>query len=47
MCSQRFIASPVDTDVEFTLHALRQNHLANSIQVVDDGQEALDYLFAR
>lgn len=34
-------------DVELTLHAFRQNHLANRIQVARDGEEALDYLFAR
>ncbi len=34
-------------DLELTLHALRQNRLANLIQVVRDGEEALDYLFAR
>ena len=34
-------------DVELTLHALRNNNLANQIQVVRDGEEALDFLFAR
>ena len=34
-------------DVELTLHALRNNNLANRIQVVRDGEEALDFLFAR
>jgi two-component system response regulator len=34
-------------DVELTLHALRENKLANSIQVVRDGEEALDFLFCR
>jgi len=34
-------------DVELTLHALRQQHLANDIQVVRDGEEALDFLFCR
>jgi two-component system response regulator len=34
-------------DVELTLHALRGNKLANSIQVVRDGEEALDFLFCR
>jgi len=33
-------------DVELTLHALRKYHLANSIHVVRDGAEALDFLFA-
>ncbi len=34
-------------DVELTLHALRQEKLANSIQVARDGEEALDFLFCR
>jgi two-component system, response regulator len=32
-------------DVELTLHALRKHRLANSISVVRDGAEALDFLF--
>jgi two-component system response regulator len=32
-------------DVELTLHALKKNNLANPIQVVRDGAEALDFLF--
>ncbi|MBP1672103.1 MAG: response regulator receiver protein [Bacteroidetes bacterium] len=34
------------TDVELTLRALKKNNLANSIHVVTDGAEALEYLFA-
>jgi CheY-like chemotaxis protein len=34
-------------DVELTLHALRHNNLANRIQVVRDGEEALDYIFCQ
>ena len=34
-------------DVELALHALRKNNLANSIHVVRDGAEALDFIFAR
>jgi len=34
-------------DVELTLRALKKHHLANSVHVVKDGAEALDYLFAR
>lgn len=34
-------------DVELTLHALRYNNLANRIQVVRDGEEALEFLFCR
>jgi len=32
-------------DVELTLHALRKENLANSIHVVRDGEEALEFLF--
>ena len=32
-------------DVELALHALKKNHIANRIQVVRDGEEALEYLF--
>jgi CheY-like chemotaxis protein len=34
-------------DVELTLHALRQEKLANHIFVARDGEEALDFLFRR
>jgi CheY-like chemotaxis protein len=34
-------------DLELALHALRKNNLANRIQVARDGEEALDYIFAR
>jgi CheY-like chemotaxis protein len=34
-------------DLELALHALRKNKLANRIQVARDGEEALDYVFAR
>ena len=32
-------------DMELTLHVLRRNHLANRVEVVRDGAEALDFLF--
>ena len=32
-------------DVELTVHALRRENLANAIQIVRDGEEALDFLF--
>jgi two-component system response regulator len=35
-----------DDDVELTLRALRRNRVANRVDVVRDGAEALDYLFA-
>lgn len=31
-------------DVELTLHALKKNNIVNPVNVVRDGQEALDYL---
>jgi two-component system response regulator len=34
-------------DVELTLHALKLNHFSNHVQVVRDGVEALDFIFAR
>lgn len=34
-------------DVELTVHALRREKLANSICVVGDGEEALEFLFCR
>jgi CheY-like chemotaxis protein len=33
--------------VELTLSALEEHHLANRVAVVDDGEEALDYLYHR
>ncbi len=34
-------------DVELTLTALEEHHLANEVFVVNDGAEALDYLYRR
>jgi CheY-like chemotaxis protein len=34
-------------DVELTLTALAKQHLANSVEVVNNGAEALDYLYCR
>lgn len=34
-------------DVELTLIALEEHHLANQVMVVRDGAEALDYLYRR
>jgi CheY-like chemotaxis protein len=36
-----------ERDVELTLGALEQHHLANAVTVVRDGEEALDYLYRR
>ncbi len=35
------------TDAELTLRVLKKNHLANQVIHVTDGEEALDFLFAR
>ncbi len=35
------------SDAELTLRALKKNHLANRIVLVTDGEEALDFIFAR
>lgn len=32
-------------DVELTIHALKKNNIVNLVEIVRDGQEALDYLF--
>jgi len=34
-------------DVELTLRALKKNNLANKVHVVTDGEEALDFVFAK
>jgi CheY-like chemotaxis protein len=34
-----------ELDIELTLEAFQENRLANSVYVVRDGEEALDYLF--
>lgn len=34
-------------DMELTLRALRSGNLANNVHVVNDGEEALDFLFCR
>ena len=36
-----------ENDIEMTLDALSEHHLANQVDVVRDGVEALDYLFCR
>ncbi|MGH9325870.1 MAG: response regulator [Terriglobia bacterium] len=41
------LAEDNPADLELTLHAFRQNRLANTIQVARDGAEVLDFLFRR
>jgi len=41
------LAEDDPNDVELTLTALAQHNLANKVEVVRDGAEALDYLFRR
>jgi len=41
------LAEDDPNDVELTLTALGENHLANEVVVVNDGVEALDYLHVR
>jgi two-component system response regulator len=35
------------SDAELAIHTLRKHNLANSVHVVEDGEEALDFLFCR
>jgi CheY-like chemotaxis protein len=41
------LAEDSPQDVEMTLEALSQHHLINEIIVVNDGEQALDYFYAR
>jgi CheY-like chemotaxis protein len=41
------LAEDSPQDVEMTLAALSEHHLINEVTVVNDGAEALDYLFRR
>ena len=44
---QILLAEDDPNDVELTLAALAEHNLANQVEVVRDGAEALDYLFRR
>lgn len=35
------------SDAEMAMRALKKNNIANNVLVVEDGEEALDFLFAR
>src|SRR5713101_6705254 len=41
------LADDSPSDVELTVRELRRHKLANHIQVAEDGQEALDFIFCR
>ncbi|MBI4523296.1 MAG: response regulator [Deltaproteobacteria bacterium] len=41
------LAEDSDKDVELTLASLAEKNLANEVDVVHDGEEALDYLYRR
>ena len=41
------LAEDNENDVELTLRAFREHNLHNQIDVVNDGEQALDYLFQR
>ena len=41
------LAEDNTNDVELTMSALRENHVANEVVVVRDGAQALDYLYKR
>ncbi|RPJ36107.1 MAG: response regulator [Planctomycetaceae bacterium] len=41
------LAEDDENDIDLTLSALAENNLANEVDVVHDGDEALDYLFRR
>lgn len=34
-------------DIELTVRALKKNNIANNIQIIEDGEEALNYLFRK
>jgi len=34
-------------DAELMIHSLKKNHLANKLIVLEDGEQALDYIFCR
>jgi two-component system response regulator len=47
MLKRILLAEDSPQDVEMTLAALEEHHLANEVVVVQNGAEALDYLYAR
>jgi CheY-like chemotaxis protein len=47
MANPILVAEDSPNDLEFTLFALEKCRVPNSVVVVRDGEEALDYLFSR
>ena len=48
MAARRILlAEDNPNDIELTLAAFREHHLANAVDVAHDGAEALDYLYRR
>ena len=47
MAGRILLVEDNDDDVALTLRALEKNHLQNEVEIVRDGQEALDLLFHR
>lgn len=47
MIKKILLVEDSDHDIELTLAALEENHLANEVVVARDGSEALDYLHQR
>ena len=45
--NQILLVDDSPSDVELTVHALRQGRLCLSIAIAEDGEQALDYLFCR
>jgi two-component system response regulator len=47
MAGRILLVEDNEDDVALTLRALEKNHLQNEVEIVRDGQEALDLLFRR
>src|ERR1700743_2974571 len=47
MAGRILLVEDNEDDVALTLRALEKNHLQNQVEIVRDGQEALDLLFRR
>ena len=47
MAGRILLVEDNEDDLALTLRALEKNHLHNEVEIVRDGQEALDLLFRR